>query len=351
MRDRRCLFILLSHVLIGALAPFASEPLRAEEPRNPLRLPMQPVVERGGQPTPADPAMRPAYDPFDAAPQPQFLRQALAAEEQPIEPPTVVPRQFGDAELLPAPAEGYGPPPGAEHGMLLDESLFDAYGDDGWPHHMVHRWFDTPWFSHSDPNDPYRHVGLGQPLIGTSWRNRPWYSGTFVGGILMEDLIDNRVNQNDTAFMGFRLGFDFDHYWAMEGRWAFAAPELTDGQGVPIDDSSRNYYADVSLVHYPWGDSRWRPYVLAGLGFQTFRFNDENGQRISESPLGIPIGIGVKYYAGPWFTLRFDAVDNIAVGNDHVSAMSNVSLMAGCELRFGGRRQSYFPWHNNTSYW
>src|SRR5688572_16185491 len=107
----------------------------------------------------------------------------------------------------------------------------------------------------------------------------------------MEDLIDNRINQNDTAFMGVRLGFDFDHYWGFEWRWAYAAPELTDGDGIPIDSHSNNYYADVSLVHYPWGDARWRPYVSAGVGFQTFRFHDEFDNRISEAPLGIPLGL------------------------------------------------------------
>ena len=54
---------------------------------------------------------------------------------------------------------------------------------------------------------------------------------------------------------------------------------------------------------------------------------------------------------GPWVSLRFDLVDNIAVGNAHVSGMHNVSFLAGVEYRFGGRRQSYYPWHNNTAYW
>jgi hypothetical protein len=92
-------------------------------------------------------------------------------------------------------------------------------------------------------------------------------------------------------------------------------------------------------------------YLSAGLGFQTFRFNDDLDKRISESMLSVPLGVGVKYFYGPWFSLRFDLYDNLGIGNARVSGMHNFSLMAGAEFRFGGRRQSYYPWHNNTSYW
>jgi hypothetical protein len=61
--------------------------------------------------------------------------------------------------------------------------------------------------------------------------------------------------------------------------------------------------------------------------------------------------LGLKTYCNPWFTVRFDLVDNLTFGNDRVSLVNHISLMTGCEYRFGGRRTSYYPWHNNTSYW
>jgi hypothetical protein len=215
----------------------------------------------------------------------------------------------------------------------------------------VHPLFEEPWFSHGDPNDPHRHIGIGQPLIGTSWRNRPIYFGSFVGGIMMDDIASNRIYQNDTTFVGLRLGWDFDHFWGLEMRGAFARPDLADGDGTPFFPASRDNFADVSLLFYPLGDARWRPYLLAGIGFQTFRFNNELGQRISEAPLDIPLGCGVKYFFSPWFTLRFDFVDNICLGNSRISGQNNFAFMCGCEFRFGGRRPSYFPWHNSTTYW
>ena len=268
--------------------------------------------------------------------EPQPLAHSLvSAEERIAEPATIVP------EMLPAPASDY-PGAGSLQYPVAEADLF--------PGGLVPSWLAEPWFAHSDPNDPLRHIGLGQPLVGTSWRNRPWYVGTFIGGILLGELQAN-VHQNDTSFLGLRLGIDFDHYWGFEARWAFARPELFDGADVPLDGPSRNYFTDVSFAWYPLGDARWRPYVVAGVGFQTFRFHNDLDQRISETIFSVPIGVGMKYFYGPWFTLRFDLVDNIAFGNERVSAANNVGLMAGVEYRFGGRRQSYFPWHNNTSYW
>ncbi len=269
------------------------------------------------------------------------IMPAAATEESATQPPSVVPPSFGQPELLPAPAD-FGPVPG---GM----TAADLSGPAPF-HNLVHPWLADPWFSHGDPNDPHRHIGLGQPLIGTSWRNRPWYFGTFIGGVMMDDLVPNKVYQSDTTFVGARLGYDFDHFWGMEGRWAFARPDLANGNGTPFFPASRDNFADVSLLYYPLGDARWRPYLLAGVGFTTFRFNNQFGQRISEAPLDVPLGFGLKYFYGPWFTLRFDVTDNLNLGNSRISGMHNLSLMTGAELRFGGRRPSYFPWHNNTSY-
>ncbi len=307
--------IAASCALAALLSAWFPPPTRAALPDNPLR-----------------PAPAIAEQDVWAEPAPQPLAHSLvAAEAQASEPPSVVP------ELLPPPLHEPLPAAEALHFPALDEGLF--------PGGLVHPWLARPWFPHSDPNDPARHIGLGQPLIGTSWRNRPIYAGTFVGGILMGELQDG-VEPNDTAFLGLRLGWDFDHYWGLEGRWAFARPELYGPGGAPLDDPGRGYFADVSLAYYPFGDARWRPYVSAGLGFQTYRFINAADQRISEAAFSVPLGLGVKYFWGPWFSLRLDFVDNISFGNDRLNAMSNIGLMSGVEFRFGGGRQSYYPWHS-----
>jgi hypothetical protein len=328
--------------LAGAALLVASLALdaRAQSPPNPLR------------PSAASPMMRIVPVPSD----PPVVRTVSADDEPQSELPSIVPQSLGQSalgqpELLPAPAAG--PHFAGDHFTepnLSDGSPWQAQGSP-WQQ-QVHPLFAHPWFAHGDPNDPYRHIGLGQPLIGTSWRNRPLYFGAFVGGIMMDDIVPGRIYQNDTAFVGLRIGYDFDHYWGMEMRGAFARPDLANGSGgSPFFPASRDNFADVDLLFYPFGDARWRPYLLAGLGFQTFRFNNLDGKRISEAPLDIPLGFGVKYFYSPQFTLRFDFVDNICLGNARISGMNNVAFMCGAEFRFGGRRPSYFPWHNNTSYW
>lgn len=268
------------------------------------------------------------------------------------EPKSIVPPELAPAEPLPPLAFGNlavdGPvpqkqwPASTSAGVAPEAAILHEPGTG---------WFDEPWFTHGDPNDPYRHAHKGQPLIGTSWRNRPFYFGAFLGGILMDDLIAERVEANNSFFIGGRLGWDFDHYWGLEGRYAFSRPQLTDGEGENVNDPARCYFIDLSVAYYPWGDSRWRPYVGLGLGFQTYRFHDDTDERIHQSLLSVPLSIGLKYYHSPWVTMRLDACDNIALGDGQLSGMGNISLMAGVEVRFGGRRTSYFPWHANTSYW
>jgi hypothetical protein len=309
------------------------------EPVNPLRPALTASAMRI-VPVPSDPpAIRPvaAWEDMPGSGLPNSGAQALGVPD------------FGQPEPLPSAAgqpnfaDQFGQPDLYGAGSFHD-------GITGGP--QVHPLFAHPWFAHEDPNDPLRHIGLGQPLIGTSWRNRPLYFGTFVGGILMDDIQSHRIYQNDTAFIGLRIGYDFDHFWGLEMRGAFARPDLAAGSGgPPIKPASRDNFADVDLLFYPFGDARWRPYLLGGLGFQTFRFNNAAGERISEAPLMIPVGCGLKYFWHPWLSLRFDFTDNICLGNARISGMNNLSLMCGCELRFGGRRPSYFPWHNNTSYW
>jgi hypothetical protein len=217
-------------------------------------------------------------------------------------------------------------------------------------HHAAHEPRD-PWFANNDPNDPDRHTGWGDPLTGTSWLNRPWYWGVFIGGLLADDLVEGHVEQANAPILGLRLGHDFDHFWGWEARYAFARTELFDGAGDPIAEPARDYFVDVNLLYYPFGDSRWRPYLLAGVGFANFRFEDDAGHFIDDTALTIPLGFGLKHYYSPWFTLRFDFVDTISMSTGQLDAMNNFSLMAGAEFRFGGTRPSYFPWTGNTSYW
>lgn len=212
-------------------------------------------------------------------------------------------------------------------------------------------WLWPHVFRHADPDDPARHIGRGCPLVGTSWLNRPFHAGWQCGALLGDSLIDGHVGQQDGLFGAYQLGWDFDHYWGTEARFGFAFLDVVDGQVPPRDRTSRDHYWDVHLVHYPWGDARWRPFLSVGVGVASFSFEDDRRQPINDAVLAFPFGCGVKYLLKPWVAVRLAAVDNLALGAYNLSTMHNVSLTAGVEVRCGGPRTSYYPYDPGMHLW
>lgn len=199
-------------------------------------------------------------------------------------------------------------------------------------------------FHQGDPDAPDRYVGWGDPLQGTSWRNRPFHTGWAVGVLFGDALIGGRVDQGERVFGAYRIGWDFDHYWGTEFRSAFAQLEVIDRRSQQAPRNSRNLYWDAHLLYYPWGDARWRPYASLGMGLASFRFQDDLGQNYNEVLFGMPFGLGVKYQARKWLAFRLDLTDNLAISAAGLSTMHNVSLTGGVEIHCGGRPTLYYPW-------
>ncbi len=195
------------------------------------------------------------------------------------------------------------------------------------------------------PQHPLRHMGFGEPLRGTSWLNRPYYVGGFVGTWMGASLIGGQVDQGTGFFSGFWLGTDLNHYWGGELRTSlfyvntsFAAKGL---RGV----ESRNLVGDANLLYYPWGDSRWRPYGTIGLGFAGFHFADQDYGTVDHTSLLLPIGLGVKYLCRNWLAVRMEIKDNIVFGGNGVDATGNWSFVGGVEVHWGKKSAvRYYPW-------
>ena len=196
----------------------------------------------------------------------------------------------------------------------------------------------------SHPDHPNRHVGRGEPLMGTSWLNRPYHASWFLGG-MMADQISPQMDLDPSLLGGYRLGYDFSHYWGSEATIAWTFPEYEEAAG-----GSDQLYWDISLVHYPWGDARWRPYLSLGLGMAHVQFTDANSLYEQEALLHIPFGVGVKYQLKNWIALRFDALDSLVLGGVGESARHNVRFTAGLEVHFGVRPRSYWPWNPGIHY-
>jgi len=205
------------------------------------------------------------------------------------------------------------------------------------PSHVVDR-VPRPYLGHGQNYIQARHIDRGQPLMGTSWTNRPYYVNLFSGAFLANSLNSN-TDQTSGTISGVRLGWDYDHYWGTEFRLGLGNTKVA-GRSDQVDIR----LADISVAYYPWGDSRWRPYTSVGLGVGNFSFLDQTFQSIDDYSIQIPISIGVKYAFKPWWGLRLDATNYLSMPSNDLEFMNNVSLTGAVEVRFGGRRRSYFPY-------
>jgi hypothetical protein len=196
-------------------------------------------------------------------------------------------------------------------------------------------------FNHSDPDDPARHIGMGDPLYGTSWLNRPCFIGGMFGAMVADDPISGLAELQDDGILSLHIGGDFDHYWGGEVRLAGGDFQLYDS---PSDSSDGIYFADMRLLYYPWGDARWRPYYGFGFGTQRHDFTDNFDRDFNTMLLHFPLGIGVKYLCHPSCAVRLEATHNISFGGGGLDAMDHFTLTGGFEYHFGGRRKSYFPY-------
>jgi len=162
-----------------------------------------------------------------------------------------------------------------------------------------------------------------------NWENEPVHFDTFLG------FLDDRTAQNTGVFGGFRLGWDYDTYWGVETRLAFTSLQEDTGPVVVWDES---------LLYYPWGDSRVRPYITVGLGLNEVKIVDSDDLHSRQNLIDMPFGFGFKYRLHEWLVLRFDVLDNMAFGSGCLGTMNNISFTTGFEYRFGGAHYSYWPW-------
>jgi hypothetical protein len=213
---------------------------------------------------------------------------------------------------------------------------------------------NTPFFGNGvdDIRDPRRHWGVGVPLEGTSWRNRPWHAGFLIGMLDGGEVANGTVLQDSGMLLGIHIGNDFDHYWGWEFRAATAQVDLNRlDTGAPLAQDGRNTYYDLNLLYYPLGDTRWRPYFLVGIGASTHGFADIEGNSYDETTATMPIGLGMKYFVRPGTSIRADFINNISFGTENAAGSDNISLSIGLDWHFGGSRKVYYPWDSSLMVW
>ncbi|MEO8495776.1 MAG: hypothetical protein ABI614_11940, partial [Planctomycetota bacterium] len=189
--------------------------------------------------------------------------------------------------------------------------------------------------------DERRHSGLGEPLEETSWRSRAHSAGSFGGAIFGATSANDRLDPGYGGIFGLRFGWDYDHCWGLEKRFGFAQMDVYDLQRH-LHQTVNLELGDVDLLFYPWGDSRWRPYMMLGAGLSHYTFQDDTGDRLSRVLLELPFGVGVKYLYSEGILCRLDVVDNLMIGGGGgVDTMNNLSLALGLEFRFDHLRLAH----------
>ncbi len=268
----------------------------------------------------------------------QHAAEDLGAGEVLAEEPDLTTQVSPSNDTLPG--DWIGPNP-AQPGVPL------TAGEEEPQHsHWLISWLGIDYWGAPLEEGP-RFTGPGRPLLRGSWMNRPWSLSWYFGGMFAQGLVPNEVNQGSGGFGGVRLGWDFDYYMGAEMRVGQAKPSIDyPVPSVRVRDNSRAVVWDFSFLYYPWGDAKWRPYALFGLGVAQFDYRDQNDRHFNQLLFGLPWGVGMKYRWDDRLALRVELLDNVAFGSSGgLTTMNNVSLTGGAEFRFGGARRSYWPWN------
>ena len=196
-----------------------------------------------------------------------------------------------------------------------------------------------------------RNIGVGAPLVGTSWLNRPYYVGGQLGNLWLTQEVEPSVSDDVDLFGGIFFGCDWDYYWGTELALNRATPELINSSAPDAERGDRLLMWSANAMYYPWGDSRFRPYWRWGIGTTELDYPTDAGSRREETLWTFPIGMGIKYPFRRWLAGRAELTDHWACGNDGIATQHNVSLTLGLEWRFGAHPRSYWPWHPSRHIW
>lgn len=196
-----------------------------------------------------------------------------------------------------------------------------------------------------------RAMGPGEPLRGTSWLNRPVWVSLDVGGLFMGNRVAPNVRANNDLVGALGVGWDFDHYWGAQARVGWSTPTLVNTlqPDQPTDDNL--FISDLSLLYYPWGDSRLRPYYRVGLGLTDVEYVDDSGRGVHDMMFTVPLAVGVKRALGRGVAWRLEFADNIAFGQNQTSTLNNFTITTGFEWRLGGRSPGYWAWAPRSGGW
>ncbi|HEX3599134.1 MAG TPA: hypothetical protein VHU84_03270 [Lacipirellulaceae bacterium] len=286
------------------------------------------------------------------------VRQADAISEDPPAPradqipelfPATIPPQQMEQQTAESPQiESFAP---YQNQTFPDEYSAGPPGG-GAPATPTDSFFDRlKWLGLRHSSADGRNAGMGVPLVGTSWMNRPYYFGVDLGTVWVLDRVQSDVTRDVDMYGGIFAGCDWDYYWGSELDIQRATPELINEKVPDASRGDRMMIWSANMMYYPWGDSLYRPYWRLGVGSMNIDYPTDAGTRRDEELWNFPIAIGIKYPVRRWLALRAELADQIGLGNSGVATQHDLTLTFALEWRFGAHPKSYWPWNPSRHIW
>jgi Outer membrane protein beta-barrel domain len=244
-------------------------------------------------------------------------------------------------------------PPPSPHPFSQPPDNYDAGPPDGAdePAEPDSYFSKLKWLGLRHSSTDGRNAGMGIPLTGTSWLNRPYYFGGDIGTIWLTRPVNSDLTSDIDVFGGVFAGCDWDYYWGTELAVNRATPEIINETARDAKRGDALMEETVSLMYYPWGDSLFRPYWRCGIGATEIDYPTDRGHRRDETLWTFPVGVGLKYPFRRWLAARAEFTDQLALGNSGVATQHDLTLTFGLEWRFGAHPRSYWPWNPSRHIW
>jgi hypothetical protein len=192
-----------------------------------------------------------------------------------------------------------------------------------------------------------------QPMLRESWLFRPFNISVFEGALFATSPVRSEFHNGVGFFTGFRVGWDFDAHFGGETRFGFSKIYLLDSTRTTEVGYQKLFYFDSNLLIYPWGDTRWRPFLSVGGGLADVLIVSNSGGTLHPDAFNLPFGGGIKYRYGSRVAFRADIRDNLTIsGGGGLRTLNNLELLGSIEFHFGGGdRRSYWPWNPSRHWW
>ncbi|HEX7447785.1 MAG TPA: hypothetical protein VF306_09585 [Pirellulales bacterium] len=180
-----------------------------------------------------------------------------------------------------------------------------------------------------------------------TWMRYPLYFEKFTGVINVNEPVHDLIHHGVGNLFGGRWGWDVAPRWGAETRLGYVRATLNDTLHPLIPAHENFLFWDADLMFYPFGDTKWRPFAMLGMGLVDLGYIDDHGREWHQQLITMPFAVGVKYRLNNLNALRLDVTDNVIFGSnqggngEHV--MHNISVLFAFERRFGLPHRSYFP--------